>query len=91
MNSPYVKKTLREEARMARKAVTRKMVGYIAAGLGLVAGLAWNDAIKQLIDYFLPAGGTTIFAKLLYAMVITLIVGLVLYYIEKSLGTEEKK
>lgn len=38
----------------ARRKIKKKMFSYIAAGLGLVAGLAWNDAIKTVIDYFIP-------------------------------------
>ena len=74
--------------REAHKAVKKKMFGYIAAGLGLVAGLAWNDAIKILIDYFIPNGGSTIVAKLLYAVVVTIIVAVVLFSIEKSLSED---
>ncbi len=32
----------------------KRVAGYILAGLGLVAGLAWNDAIKALIDSLFP-------------------------------------
>jgi len=79
---------MRSSAREARAAIKKKMFGYIAAGLGLVAGLAWNDAVKTLIDRLIPDTGNTIIAKLLYAFVITFVVGAVLFYAEKSL--EEK-
>ncbi|MBI3260803.1 hypothetical protein HYZ64_00310 [Candidatus Berkelbacteria bacterium] len=51
-----------------------QVVGYIIAGLGLVAGLAWNEAIKQLIEDIFPLGQGSLAAKLLYAVVVTLIV-----------------
>ncbi|OHA00412.1 MAG: hypothetical protein A3C07_00990 [Candidatus Sungbacteria bacterium RIFCSPHIGHO2_02_FULL_47_11] len=73
----------------ARKAIRKKMFGYIAAGLGLIAGLAWNDAIRTLIDYFIPDTGNTIVAKMLYALFVTIIVGLILFYIEKSLDDDD--
>lgn len=66
------------------------MFSYIAAGLGLVAGLAWNDAIKVLIDFFVPDTGNTIIAKLLYAIVITLVVALILVYVEKTLDEDSR-
>jgi len=75
----------------ARREVKKKMFGYIAAGLGLVAGLAWNDAIKLAIDYFIPSAGSTLVAKILYAIIITVVVGLALFYIEKSLEEESAK
>ena len=64
------------------------MFSYIAAGFGLVAGLAWNDAIKFVIDYFIPKTENTIIAKVLYAFVLTFIVGAVLFYVEKSLNED---
>ena len=73
----------------ARKAIRKKMFGYIAAGLGLIAGLAWNDAIRTLIDYFIPDTGNTIVAKMLYALFVTIIVGLILFYIEKSFDDDD--
>lgn len=75
----------------ARRAVKKQMFSYIAAGLGLVAGLAWNDAIKTLIERLVPNTGDTVIAKLIYAVLITAIVCLALFYIEKSINREEKK
>lgn len=69
----------------ARRAIKQKMFSYIAAGLSLVAGLAWNDAIKFTIDNLVPSVGNTIIAKVIYAVIITIIVGFLLFYIEKSL------
>ncbi|HBH71453.1 MAG TPA: hypothetical protein DDX26_01155 [Candidatus Yonathbacteria bacterium] len=55
---------------------------YIAGGLGIVVGLAWNEAIKSLIDYFYPASGAnSISAKFIYAIIITTVVVLVTMYI----------
>ncbi len=77
-------------ARAAHKAIKKRMFSYIAAGFGLVAGLAWNDAIKLLIDYFFPNSGTTVIAKLLYALILTIVVSIVLFYVERSLQEDEK-
>lgn len=76
--------------KQARRTITKKMLAYIATGFGLVAGLAWNEAIKALLDYLIPAGGNSIIAKILYAMVVTILVGLVLLYVEKFSHEEEK-
>ena len=83
-----LKRTL-DAAQKARRALKKRVFGYIAAGLGLVAGLAWNDAIKLLIEKFIPNPGSNIAAKLIYAVIITAVVGLLLVYVEKE--TEEKK
>ncbi len=57
--------------------VREQTVGYIAGALGLVAGLAWNDAIKGLIEYLIPLPGGGLWAKFIYALIITLVVVLV--------------
>jgi hypothetical protein len=69
----------------AKKTLKKRMFTYIAAGLGLVAGLAWNDAIRSTIDYLVPDTGNTVLAKILYATILTIVVGLILLYVEKSL------
>ena len=57
------------------------MFGYILAGFGFVSGLAWNDAIKSLIDYWYPLPGDELFSKFLYAFVVTVIVVIVGTYV----------
>ena len=54
--------------------IKTKMLGYIVGALGLVAGLAWNDAIKSLIEYFWPNQQNSVLAKVIYASIITVIV-----------------
>ncbi len=73
-----------EAARKVGKSLKKRIFGYLAAGLGLVAGLAWNDAIKAVIDHFLPDNASTIIAKVVYALAITIIISLVLFSVEKS-------
>jgi hypothetical protein len=61
------------------------------AGLGLVAGLAWNDAIKNLIEYFFPLEKSSLLAKFVYAFIITLLAVLISLYAMKVLKAGEKK
>ncbi len=59
---------IRDEAR-------EKTAGYILGALGLVAGLAWNDAVHAFIDAIFPAEqGNGILAKFIYAIFITIFV-----------------
>lgn len=60
-----------------------KAVGYITAALGLVAGLAWNDAIKTLIDSTFPMQRSGLMAKFIYASVITIVVVVVGFYLAR--------
>ncbi len=54
---------------------------YILAAFGLVAGLAWNDAIKALIDYLFPQDKSTLWAKFIYAVLITALVVIITKYV----------
>lgn len=73
-----------KKVRKAGKEIKKRTFSYIAAGLGLVAGLAWNDAISTFINYIIPRNGNTVVAKLIYAIFVTVIVVFVLLYIEKD-------
>lgn len=64
--------------------------GYMTGALGLVAGLAWNDAIKSLIESVFPFAKGGIFVKFIYAVVITVVVVFVGSYILKSSSTDKK-
>lgn len=66
-----------KEAPSLKLEVRQKTVSYVLAGFGLVAGLAWNDAITALIKQLIPGDSASLFAKFLYALIITLAVVLV--------------
>ena len=70
--------------------IRSQTAGYIAGALGLVAGLAWGDAIKALIEDLFPFAKSGLLAKFIYAVLVTLIVVIVSRYLFKS-STSEKK
>ncbi|MCX6763392.1 MAG: DUF5654 family protein [Candidatus Moranbacteria bacterium] len=82
---------IKEESRAIKQEVNKKLVTYITAGFGLVAGLAWNEAIKAFIEYFFPLKADTLLAKLIYALAITLVLVLISVYLARILIKEEKK
>jgi hypothetical protein len=73
-----------------RKELRQRMVGYIVGALGLVAGLAWNDAIKSSIEHFYKVDGAGILIKFLYALAITIFIVIVSYYVMKFTDSEKK-
>ncbi len=81
---------IKTESENLKKEVKEKTTGYIIAGLGLVVGLAWNDAIKDLIEYLFPLSTNTLWAKFFYAFVITLVLVVAAYYVSKLSGREKK-
>jgi len=57
-----------------RKELRKQFMGYIITALSLVAGLAWNDAIKAFIEHIFPIDKNGILLKFVYAIVITIAV-----------------
>ena len=70
------------------KSVRGQTSGYIGAAFGLVAGLAWNDAIKELIQYLFPLATDTLTAKFVYAGLITVVVVIIITYLEKIFNSK---
>lgn len=54
--------------------VREKAAGYLLAGFGVVAGLAWNEAVKELIEVLWPMDQESLIAKFVYACAMTLLV-----------------
>ncbi|MDP2631318.1 MAG: DUF5654 family protein [Candidatus Uhrbacteria bacterium] len=73
-----------------KKTVRTNVSTYILAGLGFVAGLAWNDAIKGLIDFLFPADDQGLIAKFVYAFAITLFVIIATIVVTKLFKAEEE-
>ncbi|MCX6763286.1 MAG: DUF5654 family protein [Candidatus Moranbacteria bacterium] len=82
---------IKEESRAIKQEVNKKLVTYITAGFGLVAGLAWNEAIKSFIEYFFPMKANSLLAQFVYAIIITFILVLISVYLTRILVKEEKK
>ena len=81
---------LNHEKDRIKKEAQKQVLTYITAAFGLVAGLAWNEAIKALIEYLFPLGQNTLWAKFLYAIIITFVVVIVSIYLMR-LFKEEKE
>lgn len=69
----------------------QRTLGFITAAFGLVAGLAWNDAITAFIEYAFPRDGNTITAKFIYAIIVTLVVVIVTMYLSWVLKKESQE
>lgn len=76
---------IKKHGETVRNEFNKKMVGYVVAAFGLVAGLAWNEAVKSLIEYWFPLEQDTFVAKFTYAIFITLILVIVTIILTRSL------
>ncbi|KKR11205.1 MAG: hypothetical protein A3D24_04185 [Candidatus Blackburnbacteria bacterium RIFCSPHIGHO2_02_FULL_39_13] len=75
-------------------AFAKQLLQLATAGFGLVAALAWNDAIKNAIEEYIKprvANGTGIISQLIYALIITALAVLITYQLTKITRRFERK
>jgi len=87
----YVREKIKNGAEEIKKEVRQRVMGYMLAAFGLVAALAWNDAIRSFIEYFFPINKNTVLIKFVYAIIITFIVVMVSVYLTKLLGDKKEE
>lgn len=80
---------IRSESSKISREVKEKTLGFIITAFGLVAGLAWNEAIQSLIKSFFAVDKDTIWVKFLYAIVMTVLVVLITIYLARLFGKDE--
>lgn len=68
--------------------VKAKTFGYISAALGLVAGLAWNDAISSMIEAAFPLSKDTVAVKFVYAAIVTIAVIILVKLLDRTINRE---
>lgn len=61
-----------ESVNKTKHAVLNTMTQLITAAFGLVAALAWNDAVQELFKLYL-SDGDSLPAKIWYAVLVTLV------------------
>jgi hypothetical protein len=83
--------TIKDKGAELEREVREKTLGYIITSFGLVAGLAWNDAIKTFIERFFDEPGYGLKAKFLYAVILTIAVVSVSLYLSRLFKVEKKK
>jgi uncharacterized membrane protein len=82
---------LKEEAKLIEQETKKQLLTYIVSALGLIAGLAWNEAIKTIIERIYPLERNDILAKLIYAVVVTIFVIFVGIILNSLLKNKERK
>lgn len=74
-----------------RLEILEKMTGLVIAGFGLVAALAWNEAIQDLFKRIEIFGAKdSLLAKFAYALLITAVIVAVTYYLSRSVDRLKK-
>lgn len=78
-----INKELKPPTNHMKEELKTRTLSYITAGFGLVAGLAWNDAIGSLIEFIFPLQRSSVLMKFLYAVVITGVLVAVTFYLAR--------
>jgi hypothetical protein len=65
--------------------IREKLASLIVTALGLFLALQYNEAIKKIFAIIYPLDGETIFARILYVLVLTFIIVVAIYFVEKAL------
>ena len=68
---------------MAMHSVLKKSLPFVAAAFGLVAALAWNDAIRTLFKRVFGEIGS-LQAQFGYAIIVTLIAVIVISWLQRQ-------
>lgn len=82
---------IKKESEKISGEVKEKTLGFILTAFGLVAGLAWNEAIQSLIKSFFAVDKDSVWVKFLYAIVMTFLVVLVTVYLTRLFGKNEEE
>ena len=82
---------LKNSSKQFRRELLKQLITLSTAGFGLVAALAWNEAVqafvKEYIETYLSVG-SGILSKFIYAVFITIIAVLVTYQLTRLIKDE---
>ncbi|MFA6422745.1 MAG: DUF5654 family protein [Candidatus Buchananbacteria bacterium] len=79
-----------QELKSLQSEIVQKMSDLAIAAFGLIAALAWNDAIKSLFDAIFPQNGGII-AQFIYAILVTALIVFVTIRLGKLSNLAKKR
>lgn len=86
--------TIKDEALAFRREFAKKILDLMTSGFGLVAALAWNELIREIISTYVKpffGEGSGLISLSIYAVAVTLLAVLVTYNLSKIAGEKVKK
>ena len=84
-----IQNALKREAEQFRKEFADSLLKLMTSGFGLVAALAWNELIREIIDSYIKpyfGEGSGLVTLTIYAVAITFLAVLVTYNLSKIAG-----
>jgi len=74
---------IKEQGQKLSKEVRQKTLGFIITAFGLVAGLAWNQAIQDMIKQLFPLNKNSVIAEFIYAAVMTVFLVVITIFLSR--------
>lgn len=77
---------LRSDAKQVKREILKQMLTLATSGFGLVAALAWNSLIQEVVETYikpLVGGASGIVSLTIYAVLVTALAVLVTYNLSK--------
>lgn len=72
----YAHKKIKKDVEQTKKEVLKQMLALATSGFGLVAALAWNELITEVVEAYIKpliGGSSGIFSLLIYAVLVTVL------------------
>lgn len=69
-----------------KRKFTRQLLSLVTSGFGLVAALAWNEVIKELVTKYIKpffGGASGLISLIIYAVIVTFLAVLITYNLTK--------
>lgn len=75
----------KSKERSFHKELAQQLVTLATSAFGLVAALAWNEAIQQAVKDFIEPSipGSGLISRLIYALLVTLLAVLITYQLSR--------
>jgi len=83
---------IRQNVTEVRRAVMKEMLTLATSAFGLVAALAWNSLIQELVSQYIKpliGGASDVISLLIYAVLVTGLAVLVTYNLSKLVEKEK--
>jgi hypothetical protein len=93
MKNKKVHEKVLSEAKNFRKEFTERTLKLVTTSFGLVAALAWNEVIKEVVEVYVKpffGKGSGLLSLIIYAVLVTALVVFVSYQLSK-LGEEKEE
>jgi len=87
-----IKDSIRRDAKQFKKELADRLLKLVTSGFGLVAALAWNELIKEIISQYVEpifGGGSGLISLLIYALTVTFLAVMITYQLSKIVKEEK--